>query len=104
MTEAESSSTLLRNGAFSIQAVTRKGAGSVKVANGEESVEFPLGTVSRDLWQTLEMRFSDGKVTATLNGVELKPAQSDSLPAPKAAGNWRTTIGRNPLFDVELLP
>ncbi len=104
LTEAESSSTLLRNGAFSIQAVTRKGAGSVKVANGEESVEFPLGTVSRDLWQTLEMRFSDGKVTATLNGVELKPAQSDSLPAPKAAGNWRTTIGRNPLFDVELLP
>lgn len=104
LTERESVNTLLQKGAFSIRSITEKGDSRIKVTSGKQSVEFPLGKLSRDQWQTLEVRFADGKVTAALNGTALKPAGSDTLPSPAAAGNWRTTVGRNPVYEVELLP
>lgn len=104
LTEGEAIGTLLLNGTFSIRTVTEKGDSRIKVANGKQSVEFPLGKLSRDQWQTVEVRFADGKITATRNGTELKPAGGNALPAPAAGGEWRSVVGRNPLYEVELLP
>lgn len=104
LTEKEAVTTLLRKGGFSIRILTQNAASQLKVANGKESVEFPLGTPSRDRWLTLEVGFADGKVTAVLDGTAFKPAGSDTLPSPRNGGTWYTAIGKNPVYDVELLP
>lgn len=104
LTEKNAAETLLRNGSFSICIVTGKAVSRLVAANGKESVTFPLGSPSRDLWQNVELNFADGKISGLLNGAILKPESSDALAGPDAAGNWRVMIGRNPVFEVKLLP
>jgi len=77
---------LLRGGKFTVTLHTADGQTVLKVSDGKTEKEVAADPVSRDLWHT----------------VEFNPA-AEGLELPPAGVPWYAFVGRNPVYEIELL-
>lgn len=85
-TEAAGSFALLRGGKSTVTLQTAEGNAALLVSDGKAEKRIPLEPASRDLWRTVEF-------APEAEGISLPPA---GIP-------WFAVVGRNPVYEVELL-
>ncbi len=85
-TETDGSTQLLRGGKFSVTLRQEAGKSVLVLADGVKEVILPQEETSRDLWRAVELNL-------TTQGLTLPPAGTP----------WYATVGRNPVYRIELL-
>lgn len=85
-TEAEGSFVLLRGGKITVTLQIAEGKAVLIASDGKTEKRIPLEPLSRDLWRT----------------VEFAP-EAEGMSPPPAGIPWYAVVGRNPVYEVELL-
>jgi len=95
-TESAGEWRVLKSGRFSLILEIKKGVTVVRVTGASGEVKTELGGLPREVWQTLELDFANGKMRC---GDKVFPL---ALPSVEGALAFEATVGRNPVLDIAI--